>query len=149
MAKHKHKRPVVGFELSSGKEPRIAHDPDAFHQRKPAWRLSRLALSHPFGWHEIASSTLLEIRLKLANFESMTWGEILVDGKKQNHHIPIADLCQGARTEAARLRLDVDELCVLHLNGTQRVWGILADGVFHLLWWDPHHDVCPSKKRHT
>jgi len=40
---------------------------------------------------------------------------------------------------------DVDEMLSLRLSGTERVWGILADGICTLVWWDPEHRLCPAQ----
>ena len=37
------------------------------------------------------------IREKLANFETMTWREILLDAKKQNHNVSVDDLVKEAQ----------------------------------------------------
>jgi len=101
----------------------------------------------PFGWHEIERVKLDEIRNKLANFESMTWGEIL---GRNSHLIPVGDICKGARDRLEALKQDdIDELLSLRLSGKQRIWGILEEQALKLLWWDPEHLVCPSQKKHT
>jgi hypothetical protein len=103
-----------------------------------------------FGWHKIDEKGLLFVREKLASFESMTWSEILVKAKKQNHAVAISLICKEARKRLEETCMaDVDELTSLHLAGKQRVWGILREGVLSLLWWDPEHIICPSLLKHT
>jgi hypothetical protein len=87
------------------------------------------------------------IRSKLKQFETMTWSDITLKAKHQNHTVAISDLCGRARARLKELKLDdLDVLLSLRLTGRQRVWGIFAEGVMTLLWWDPHHEVCPSLK---
>jgi ABC-type arginine transport system ATPase subunit len=94
--------------------------------------------------------TLLEIRQKLVGFESMTWHEILVRGKKRNHSIPLNQLERKAQKRLEDLRLeDRDDLISLRLAGRQRIWGFRQGPVLSLLWWDPEHLVCPARKKHT
>ena len=103
-----------------------------------------------FGWHLVTAEKLKEIRSKLGDFESMTWSDILVTGKKRNHSIPIPDLIPEARRWLERKRLLLEKMVSLRLSGQERVWGYLAEqGVFVLLWWDPEHEVCPSGLKHT
>jgi len=104
----------------------------------------------PYGWHEVGSTKLQEIQQKLSSFEAMTWNEILVTAKKQNHSVPCEDLCKKAQDRLAELRLDdVDELVSLHLSGRERVWGIRSHNVLTALWWGSDHSICPSLKKHT
>jgi len=64
-------------------------------------------------------------------------GQILVQAKKNNHFVPVDQLCKEARDRLAELRLDeVDGLTSLRLSGTERVWGIREYNVLMILWWD-------------
>lgn len=123
--------------------PSIAADPSTNHL-SPSWRISRLQLIEPFGWHEVTGAKIRDIRDKLANFESMTWNDIVVKAKKRNHTISVSKICKEARDCLLALRLDIDELVSLHLSGTERVWGYRDGAILNVLWWDPEHQICPS-----
>ena len=104
----------------------------------------------PFGWHEIDAGKIRDIRQKLAHFESMTWNDILVKGKKRNHSVAVTALCSDARHRLIAMNLDsLEELVSLHLSGKERVWGFREGAVLQVLWWDPEHQVCPSLLKHT
>lgn len=104
----------------------------------------------PFGWHTLDAVAVREIREKLKNFETMTWSQILIEAKKRNHTVSVESLEPAAKKRLRDSGLtDIDELVSLHLTGTQRIWGILSEGVLHLLWWDPDHAVCKSDLRNT
>ena len=106
-----------------------------------------MEMCDPFGWHRIDGAILLEIREKLRNFESMTWGQIM---GPQSHMVSTMSLCKNARERLAQLKLDeLEELFSLRLSGKERVWGVLEHNILTLLWWDPDHEVCPSLKKHT
>ncbi len=45
--------------------------------------------------------------------------------------------------------METDALVSLRLGAKKRIWGVLEGSVLYVLWWDPHHEVYPSKKRHT
>ena len=80
----------------------------------------------------------------------MTWNQISIDGKKQNHSVAIAQLSKETQKRLVEINIiDIDELFSLRLSGRERIWGILDKGVLNLLWWDPNHRVCPSIKKHT
>ncbi|HEV2720913.1 MAG TPA: hypothetical protein VG323_12905 [Thermoanaerobaculia bacterium] len=143
------KRPILGAAPRVTKVPAIAADPSTNHLY-PSWRIGRLLLVGPFGWHELEAAKLLEIRAKLANFESMTWNDIIVGAKKRNHTISVDQLCKDAQHQLASLNLyDIDEVVSLHLTGTERVWGYREGAVLHVLWWDPDHQIRPSLPKHT
>ncbi len=104
----------------------------------------------PFGWHNIDGALLLFIWEKSASFESMVWSEILIVGKKFNHHVSTNDLCKEAKNRLEDLHLDdLEELLSLRLQGSGRVWGYVVNGIVTLLWWDPEHKVCPYLLKNT
>ncbi len=148
-ASKKNKKPKTAFVPSPAKSPKIQLYPD-FMSSQPAWRISLIEMKGPFGWHAVNEATLYEIREKLANFEKMTWSEILVRRKKRNHSVEVSKLCKDARDRLRMLKQDdIDELLSLGLSGKERVWGIREDNVLKVLWWDSNHSVCPSMKKHT
>ena len=150
MPTQKHKQPLIRKEFSTSKAPKAARDPYSYWKSKPAWRISMLEMQDPFGWHKIDDSTLDRIRNRLKDFETMTWNEILVVAKHQNHSIPIHLLCKDAKDRLAELdQDDIERIVSLHLTGQERIYGILEEGILRLLWWDPEHRVCPSIKKHT
>jgi hypothetical protein len=109
-----------------------------------------MEMCNPFGWHELTKEKLSEIRTKLAGFENSTWNDILVGSNKQNHRILVEKLDKEAKDRLIQLHLDdIDDVISLHLTGTERVVGIQHDVALTLLWWDPHHQVCPSYLKHT
>lgn len=86
---------------------------------------------------------------RLRNWETMTWHQILGQGPR-NHLVPVDRCSKQARDRLRHLeRDDVDELLSMVVNSRARVWSILTDRVCYFLWWDPDHQVCPSKKKHT
>ena len=104
----------------------------------------------PFGWHRVAPRKQQEILQKLGEFESMTWEEILVQGKKSHHSIDVTDICSEAQARLRQTRHKcARELVSLRLSGPERIWGCFDGRVLDLLWWDPKHSICPSAKKHT
>jgi hypothetical protein len=109
-----------------------------------------MELADRYGWHALDRPKLLEIQDKLSRFETMTWAEILVVGKKQNHSVKVHRLCKDAQSRLTEIgQADLDQLVSLHLSGLERVWGKLEAGVLTLFWWDPNHEVCPSLLKYT
>jgi len=142
------KKPKFQIAPSVQKLPRLAVDPTSYHTRNPSWRFSKMEFCDPFGWHVLNAATISDIRDKLKHFETMTWAQILIEAKKRNHTVSTSDLDAPARKRLRESGEEAEELVSLHLTGKQRVWGILREGVLHLLWWDPEHHVCPSLPKH-
>lgn len=140
------KSPIATRGVESQKVPRTAVSIDSYHHLRPSWRVSNIELAEPYGWTTVSATTLLFIREKLANFETMTWSEILVKAKKQNHSIRVSDISAEAQLRLEEKGLALDEVVSLRLTGKERVFGYLESGVLVLLWWDPNHEVCPSLK---
>lgn len=146
----KKKRPKIKETPSPSRTPKTGVDPDRFYQQKPAWRISKMVMNDVYGWEILDVQKLIVIKDKLSSFESMTWSEILIQGKKFHHLVKVDDLSAQAQDYLTRIALDdVDELVSLRLSGKERIWGILDEGILNLLWWDPEHQVCPSLKKHT
>ena len=129
------------------KKPRQEPAPDSQYTT-PVWRLSSMDLEGPFGWGNLTESKLRDIRSKLAGFESNTWHEILVRDSHRSHTVLVERLSPKAKKRLREIDMDdIDALVSLRLSGPERVWGIRTAGIFDLLWWDPQHLVCPSKRR--
>jgi hypothetical protein len=145
----KHKQPKALIVPNKEKQPKSA-PADSFYHLRPAWRISRMEMVDPFGWHQIPTLKVLEIRIKLGNFESQTWKQIIVQSQNHHHFMPVARICNGAQERLNALHLeDTDALFSLRLSGPERVWGILDNGVLLVLWWDPFHQIYPVALRNT
>ncbi|WP_319548828.1 hypothetical protein [Desulfogranum marinum] len=145
----KQKRPKANYNPTPKKQPKSLNLPN-YNSANPSWRFSKLELADPFGWHTIDTDLLHRIREQLQAFESMTWNEILVVGKKHHHSIPVYKLCAEAQKRLHALKLDdIETLISLKMTGVERIWGIRQQSSLLLLWWDPSHQICPSKKKHT
>lgn len=145
------------FQATPGKKPFAAVAPEgrkvprsvaetSYHSLRPSWRIALLEMVDPFGWHRLDGPTLRRIRERLSHFESMSWSEILVASKKQNHSIQVQALSPPAQNRLDEIGVALDEVVSLRLSGRERVFGYLENGVMVLLWWDPDHAVCPSLK---
>jgi hypothetical protein len=144
------KNPTRKIIPSTNKEPKIASSPTGYYHLRPSWRISKLEMAEPYGWHTLDIQKLSYIQGKLAHFESMTWDEILIKSKKFNHSIATNKLSSDAQRRLREINQDdIDELVSLRLTGVERVWGILDQGILTLIWWDPNHNVCPSLLKHT
>jgi hypothetical protein len=86
----------------------------------------------------------------LAEFDSMTWGELQQQQRPRAKCIEASELPEPARQRLLTLRRDdIDVLWELHLTGRRRLWGTREGAIFSVLWWDPEHQVYPSHLRRT
>ncbi len=150
MARRKHKKILArtGADVAAGKIPRISPGFDTGDSQTPTWLVSHVDTAGPFGWHALDKGPFLDQVLpKLQQYESMTWGQIL---GRNSHAVAVRSLCKEAQKRLQEQKLvDIEELVSLRLTGIQRVWGIRRQREFRLLWWDPYHQVCPSRKKNT
>ena len=157
MAKHgAKKQPKVAIEVTDQKHPQIGIKVDEkrrpvegerveYLHLKASWRVKRVQMVDPYGWHQLTGNEIAAIQAKLAEFESMTWSEIFVLGRKRNHKIPIVHLrCPQAKHWLRNNLPDQTELWTLRFTGAQRVWGIFAEGAYQIIFWDPHHQIMPT-----
>jgi hypothetical protein len=129
--------------------PRV-REPVDFMGSRPIWSFAALDLSGPFGWSLLERENFEPLLTRLRAWESMTWSQIAMEGKKRNHSIKVADCSAAAQRRLVEISLeDIDELFSMGVQGRPRVIGILDRNVFKFLWWDPEHLVCPSELKHT
>ena len=116
-------------------------------QATPVWRFSLLDWDGPWCPSKCKETGVREIQTRLAAFESMTWAQILSDSG--SHTVGAAGLSKAARQRLIERNLDewADHLTSLRMGAKERVWGVLRAGVFHMLWWDPEHEVLSAKKK--
>lgn len=96
-----------------------------------------------------------EVLDKMINYSNMTWADIKNqthdDGKSKHHIIEYQKLSKDAqdRIKAKKLEQDSDAIFSFALQNRLRIVGIKRGKEFHVLWYDPKHEACPSTKKHT
>mgnify|MGYP007119762010 CR=1 FL=1 len=165
--------PVVLEKVSGNKIPKIVENVEGSFHKYPSWRFSKADTDHekwsvldyhedvidddndPNGTsikHTFSKSIDKELLIALKDRESAVWSEIVTQTGGRNsgtnsHYIPIYKLEKEAQKRAGELNIESDELFSLRLTGTKRVFGILEEGVFTIIWFDRMHEICPSPKR--
>jgi hypothetical protein len=147
MASQNWKQPKAEATPSGLKQPKVASEPISYNHLKASWRVRHVNMAAPYGWHQLTPVELAVVQEKLSQFETMTWNEIFVVAKKQNHDIPVADLrCEKARRWMNRNMPGQPTLWTLRLSGAERVWGIFSEGAYQVLFWDPEHLIYPTSR---
>lgn len=90
-----------------------------------------------------------ETLMHLKSCEGRTWKQIEAD-RGRDHSVEVHKLTAEARKRLEEIKQgDIDSLWRLRFEGRLRIWGIRDRRVLKVIWWDPHHRICPSAKRHT
>lgn len=135
---------------SKSKMTKCVEEPDSFYDHAPVWSFQMLDDDyHKWGMVHVddMNDTIIH---KLKSYEGMTWGEIIkaTGGRKNgnnNHYENISDLIPEAQKRWKELHLEeYDRIFSLRLTNLQRLYGILYDEVFRIIWFDPIHEIYPS-----
>lgn len=87
---------------------------------------------------------------KMAHCETMKVSELTVTRRLFKDYDVPGPLAGEAVRRLTELQLvDLTKIHRLEFTGTQRLYGVLRDNVFHVIWWDPDHKICPTSKRNT
>lgn len=122
---------------------------DNSHERL-AWRFTHADHEGRWRFCDLQGDELRDVLQKMSHLESMTVGEVRATRKLFKEY----ELPGGLIDEAIQRLVDMgrDDMTAIHrleFTGTQRLYGFLHSNVFHVVWWDPKHEIWPSKKRHT
>ena len=112
----------------------------------PSWQFGLIDLCGPQGcsWNAATIEEITQLFLKLKTFESLTWGEIINNFRKDHHYMPRNAICNDAQKRLEEISQDdIDELFSFHLGSAKRLWGIIDGHEFKILWWDPKHQIYP------
>lgn len=155
MAASKRRKIVKQKENPADKHIAQGGNPEQYYSEKPAWVFKDSDQEMwSFTQKHIGELFWTEILPKLKAWESQTWNEILLIGKKQNHSIDLDSLNKIAQDQLVSLHIEAESLISLRLNGTHRLYGYMVGRTFHIVWIDLDHGdndtcVCRSHVRHT
>ena len=101
----------------------------------------------PWAWSNMTAQEGKKFAAACKGWESMTPSEVFrASGNKPVSH---NSMCSEAQARLLEIELDDHEIWELRLSGKTRIWGVRERNVFYVVWWDPDHTVCPSRKRNT
>ena len=69
----------------------------------------------------------------------------LLNRNRHNHPISLDKLSRTAQERIRILDIDEETLFQPDLKTPVRLWGVLEQNIFHILWLDPTHEVYPSR----
>jgi hypothetical protein len=133
----------------------IQPEQSSFYGRRPSWSFSRCHFDHPRWGLEKHSGKLLAIIQFFSGLEGQRWGDVLTStagrgGNTRNHMIPTDRFSNDIQEMIMDRKLHVfDNLYSLAMSNMERLYGVIIDGVFFLVWYDPKHEIYPVGKRHA
>lgn len=123
---------------------------------KVIWRFDKIGRAGKFAFDvHRADFKHCEVMEKMIAYSNMTWQEIGQQthdqGKSKHHFLSVESLSKEAvdRFEAMQLEEYSDAVFSFALQNKLRIIGLREEAHFHVLWYDPGHEVCPSRKKHT
>ena len=129
--------------------PKRAFDSKANHLSEIIrFRFDQIDSGSPWDLEKIGQGDLSELLTFLRSISHSTIGELFHGNGPGKHY---TDLHSGMSAPALRRLVELysgqDYVHRLRLSGKKRLFGILVGSEFSILWWDPEHDVWPSKRR--
>ena len=136
---------------STEKRPAVLDlDHDQIQARRLVWRFAEVDKHGDWAPASISMEAMGDLLDKMASYESMTIGEIFKPGSQHGKSYAVESLPRDSRKRLEAIeRDDETEVSRLRCGGAPRLYGFLREHVFHVLWWDPKHEVFPSTKRNT
>lgn len=144
------KRTNASKTSKSGKRTSQTENPNSFYKKNPVWRFRRNDKTHDVWSIRTCCDFNEQVMDKLHSFEGQTWGEIInSNGVDTHHYVYTSNLIKKAQERLHDLKVFDDQLFSLRLNGKTRLYGILENGIYSIIWFDPEHEIYPSSKSHT
>lgn len=125
-------------------------NPDNFLKKYPVWRFKRNDKIHDKWSIRHCCNFNEDVMDKLQSFEGLTWYDIInTNGIDAHHYVDASKLIKPAQQRLHELKIYDDQLFSLRLNGKTRLYGLLSDGIYSILWYDSNHEIYTSKKKNT
>ena len=144
---------IQNKKIKQNKKSTNIENPTAYLSKHPVWMFHKCDLDFE-KWSIRNPNSFDKILSKLIAYENMTWNEIQsASGGKapgngtNNHFENITQMSKEAQKRAEDIHLTEDQLFSLRLSGKERLYGILDNGIFLIIWYDSEHEVYPSKTK--
>lgn len=137
---------------SNSKQPKVLEDPQSFFKMHPVWSFKSLDNGYSKWGFNYSDDLFNDIICKLKDFEGLTWGQIVsASGGRSHgtnsHYENVSDLIPEAQKRWKELHLEeYDRVFSLRLTSLHRLYGILQDGVYRIVWFDQNHEIYEVKK---
>lgn len=121
---------------------------------KPIWRFDMIDRSGKFAF-DLSRDDFKhkEVLQKLMDYGEMTWADIDRQqhdkGKSKHHYLEYNSLSSEAKERIQKRKFDeeTDVIYSFALQNLLRIIGFRQGAEFHIVWYDPNHEFCPSSKK--
>lgn len=139
------KRPKVLQSFPTGKRAVVAQLPREDNDLRVSWRFGDADRNGRWRWSAVTEGEAPAILTFLSEMDKLTWAEAQQGWRPRAKRVETSGICADAQARLVDLtKDDLDHLDEWRLSGPERIWGIRAGHVCHVLWWDPDHSVWPS-----
>ena len=117
-----------------------------FYNVKISWNIGRMAQRGNFC---CSLNILHNYHDALARLEGRQYRNIFAQGKGNihDHSMPVRELSETMRNALAKQNIDLEaHVHQIHLGRAERLFGVIEDGIFHILLFDPDHKGYLSKR---
>jgi hypothetical protein len=111
-----------------------------------AWRFGYTDDNGPWGLTRLCAAEARTLGAAMTWFESMKMSELFTGHPGKDYEA--ADLPNrraGQRLKSLGLE-HLGRISRLRVSGPGRLYGFRVGNVFHVLWWDPKHEVWPAQR---
>jgi hypothetical protein len=143
------KQPKIKDSPHPTKLPKVENHPsdDLF----PKWCFLLMDINwDKYGWEKLTSQQTSQLLKYISGTQSMKWNEIKKKNSKSgkyNKNVPTSEIIKVVQDRLKYLKMDdTDEIFSFHVTNMARIWGIKENETFKFLWYDPNHEICPTKK---
>ncbi len=114
---------------------------------RPILSFDLMDLDGPYCFSSASPRALQHAMGRLFNAIQTSYRDLQAGG---SHFISVAEIIPEAQRRLEDINLnDYEQVYSLRCDGPIRVFGVRDGAVFHVLWLDEHHAICPSRKRNT
>ncbi len=120
------------------------------HVGKLTVRWTKFDYEGPFCLSRSSIDTVVQMLKQAANMESMTVLEVFRGDTGKDYGDPERLPNSDAVTRIRELGFnDETNISTLRFSGRQRLYGFRRDNDFYAIFWDPEHEIWPTKLKHT
>lgn len=145
MSKSKRKQVKSKFHPTPQKSVHIAEDVDSYRRQNFKWRVIEKYIDYDdeeWGWKQVDIRRFFQKLLpRLHDYETMTWDEIF--RRQSCHSWEIGEIPIKAQRKLREKYPENETFHQIDMEQPCRLLGIRDRQILYLIWYDPHHTVCP------
>lgn len=142
--------------ISSKKDKNVVKSAVSSDNEIIAWRFHRIDKNGVFAFDPDREDFDRKLIFdKILEFSNMKWAQLKMathDQSKSKHHFigyeSMSSIAKS-RFDALKLNNDEDRVFSIAVNNLIRIIGLRNNSFFDVIWYDPKHEFCPSKLKHT